>query len=103
MSWLKNLWNRIWGKVKSILFDVIDAIVEEAKKIAKDPDLVNACLNAVKAAAKEGLTGDKAWVYAREILVAELKEAGKQLSDCAIDTALQSTYSSWKAIGYPMD
>lgn len=103
MNWLKNAWNWILGKVKTVLLDVIDAIVEKAKDLTNDTELISACLNGIKAAAKEGLTGDKAWVRARDILVEELKKAGRELGDCALDTALQSTYSAWRALGKPMD
>ena len=44
----------------------------------------------------EGLTGDKAWVKARDELVKALERAGRQLGDCAIDTALQLAYDAYK-------
>ena len=53
----------------------------------------------MRTAVAEGLTGEKAWVYARERLVAALKEAGRELGDCAIDTALQTVYDAWKHRG----
>ena len=63
---------------------------------AEDEELVNLCLTAIQAAITEGLTGDKAWVYARDKLVAALKSTGRDLGDCLIDTALQCVYDAWK-------
>lgn len=96
MSWLKKLWDAIWGGVKTVILAVIDAVAKRTKEITDDTELVQMCVNAIEAAVKEGLTGEKAWVYAREKLVAALKDAGRQMGDCAIDTALQLIYDGWK-------
>ncbi len=96
MSWLKKLWDAIWGGVKTVILAVIDAVAKRTKEITDDTELVQMCVNAIEAAVKEGLTGEKAWVYAREKLVAALKDAGRQMGDCAIDTALQVIYDGWK-------
>mgnify|MGYP001777615060 CR=1 FL=1 len=101
MSWLKQVWEWIVGVGRTLLTAICEAVVDRAKEVAEDKALVDLCLNAVKAAAKEGLTGEKAWVKAREELVAALKRAGRELGDCAIDTALQLTYAAWKAEGKP--
>lgn len=101
MSWLKSAWNWICGAVRTLLGDVLTAVVKRAKEMAADTDLMGAALDAVMAAAHEGLTGDKAWVAARDKLVAKLAEIGKEVGDTAIDTALQSTYDAWKALGKP--
>ena len=79
MSWLKKLWNAIWGGVKTVILAVIDAVAKRTKEITDDTELVQMCVNAIEAAVKEGLTGEKAWVYAREKLVAALKDAGRQM------------------------
>ncbi len=96
MDWLKRLWDWIRGGVRSLLLAVCEAVIERAKAIAEDDELVGLCLEAIQAAVAEGLTGDKAWVYARDRLVAALKAAGRELGDCAIDTALQTVYDAWK-------
>lgn len=96
MNWLKKLWDAIWGGVKTVILAVIDAVAKRTKEITDDTELVQMCVNAIEAAVKEGLTGEKAWVYAREKLVAALKDAGRQMGDCAIDTALQLIYDGWK-------
>lgn len=101
MNWLKNLWNWVCGVGRTLLAAICEAVVDRAKTVAQDEELVNLCLNAIQAAATEGLTGDKAWVRARDELVAALKRAGRELGDCAIDTALQLTYDTWKALGKP--
>lgn len=93
---LKKLWNWLWGRVKTLLDTILDTILNEAKLLTKDKDLVALALDAVKAAAREGLTGDKAWTAARDRFTAALKDAGRKLGDCAIDTTLQTVYSAWK-------
>lgn len=96
MNWLKKLWDWVVGTAKTLLATVCDTVLERAKKVAEDKELVNLCLTAIQAAAQKGLTGDKAWVAARDQLVAALKSAGRELGDCAIDTALQVVYDAWK-------
>lgn len=96
MNWLKRLWNAICGGVKTVILAVVEAVSKRIKEITDDTDLVQLCVDAIEAAVKEGLTGDKAWVYARDKLVASLKDAGRQMGDCAIDTALQVIYDGWK-------
>lgn len=101
MKWLKDLWNWIVGKARALLDSVLDAVIEQAKDIAADKDLAALALDCVQAAAKEGLTGQKAWVKARDRLVAALKESGIELTGTAIDTLLQNIYSAWKSLGKP--
>lgn len=96
MKWLKELWNKIWGGVKTVVMAVVEAVAKRTKQITDDTQLVQLCVDAIEAAVKEGLTGDKAWVYARDKLVTALKDAGRQMGDCAIDTALQVVYDGWK-------
>ena len=96
MKWLKELWNKIWGGVKTVLMAVVEAVAKRTKEITDDTELVQMCVDAIEAAVKEGLTGEKAWVYARDRLVKSLKAAGRQMGDCAIDTALQVIYDGWK-------
>ena len=93
---LIKLWNWVKGAVKSIVETVAEAVVARAKEIAKDKDLINLALNAVMAAAKDGLTGDDAWVKARDQFTDALKKAGYELGNCAIDTTLQCVYAAWK-------
>lgn len=101
MKWLKQVLDWLVGAGKTLLTAICEAVVDRAKEVSKDEALVDLCLNAVKAAAKEGLTGRKAWVKARDNLVEALKRTGRELGDCAIDTALQLTYAAWKAEGKP--
>lgn len=93
---LKRIWNWLWGGVKTLLDTILDTILDEAKRLTEDKELVALALDAVKAAAREGLTGDKAWTVARDRFTAALKDAGRELGDCAIDTTLQTVYSAWK-------
>ena len=101
MDWLRKLWEWLKGGVRSLLLAVCEAVVARAKAIAEDDELVNLCLEAIQAAATEGLTGDKAWVAAREKLVAALKAAGIETAAVTIDTTLQVVYDAWKSLGYP--
>lgn len=101
MNTLKKLWDWLCGAVKSLLETVLEAAIARAKERAKDTDLMGAALEAVKAAARQGLTGDKAWVAARDQFTAKLRELGRDLTDTAIDTALQTTYDAWKSLGKP--
>lgn len=96
MDWLKKLWDWVVGGVKTLLTVVCKTVLERAKQVAEDEQLVNLALNAIQAVAAEGLTDEKAWVAARDRFVAALKEAGRELGDCAIDTALQVVYDAWK-------
>lgn len=93
---LKKLWDWLWGGVKTLLDTILDTILDEAKRLTEDKELCALALDAVKAAAHEGLTGDKAWTAARDRFTAALKEAGRELGDCTIDTTLQTVYSAWK-------
>lgn len=96
MDWLKKAWGWLCGAVKDLLSIVCDTVLERAKEIARDRELTSLALTAVQAAAKEGLTGEKAWVKARDVFTKALASAGRDLGDCAIDTALQVVYDAWK-------
>lgn len=93
---LKKLWDWLVGGVKSLLDAILDTILDEAKRLVDDKALCALALDAVKAAANEGLTGEKAWVCARDKFTQALKEAGRELGNCAIDTTLQVVYNAWK-------
>lgn len=97
MNVLKSVWAWLCGGVKSLAQEIGKVMLAKAKAIAQDKNLTELCLLAVEAAAKEGLTGDKAWVEARNRLTTALKATGRELGDCAIDTALQLTVAAWKA------
>lgn len=96
MSWLKKLWAAICGSVKTVVMAVAEAVGKRVKSIVDDTQLIELGVSAVEAAVKEGLTGDKAWVFARDKFTAALKAAGREMGDCAIDTALQVIYDGWK-------
>ena len=98
MKWITALWDWICGKARDFLDDLISALKSKVLEIIQDRDLLALCVEAIEAAAREGLTGDKAWVAARDRLVAALKTAGRDLGDCAIDTALQNAYAAWKEL-----
>lgn len=101
MDFFKKIWNAIVGAAKSLLTALCDTMFDQAKNILKDTDLVNLALNACKAAAIEGLTGEKAWVKARDEFVASAEKAGKKLENSTINFILEWVYDSWKNMGYP--
>lgn len=96
MGMLKRAWDWLCGATKTLLAAVCEAVVDRAKEIVADRDVMDAALEAVKAAALEGLTGEKAWVRARDQFVVALRGMGRDLGNCAIDTTLQLTYDAWK-------
>lgn len=101
MNILKSIWNWLTSTLRTLLDTVLDAVIKKAKDIAKDKKNAALALDAVKAAAHEGLTGEKAWVVARDKFTAALKDAGETLTDTAIDTTLQLVYAAWKDLGKP--
>lgn len=98
MDWLKGIWDWIVGKVRTFVDDLIVAIKDKVRDIIEDRELLTLCVDAIEAAIREGLTGDKAWVFARDKLVAGLKAKGRELSDCLLDTALQNAYAAYKEL-----
>ena len=103
MNILKSLWNWLTSAFRTLLDVVLDVVIEKAKDVAEDRQIAALALDAVKAAAHEGLTGEKAWTAARDRFVTALKDAGETLTDTAIDTTLQLIYAAWKDLGKPED
>lgn len=101
MNILKSIWNWLTAAFRTLLDAVLDAVIEKAKDVAEDKQIAALALDAVKSAAHEGLTGEKAWVFARDKFTAALKDAGEVLTDTAIDTTLQLVYAAWKDLGKP--
>lgn len=96
MKWLRRAWDWLCGVGKGLLSAVCEAVVARAREIARDRDLVSLALAGVAEARKDGLKGEAAWARAREVFVEGLKAAGRELGDCAVDTALQLAYDAWK-------
>ena len=101
MNILKSIWNWLTSTLRTLLDAVLDAVIEKAKDVAEDKKIASIALDAVKAAAHQGLTGEKAWTAARDKFTAALKDAGETLTDTAIDTTLQLVYAAWKDLGKP--
>lgn len=97
MNWLKSVWNKLCGAVKSVLDRVLDKALDRAKEILADKELCELALEAVMDAAKNGLNGNAAWKLARNEFKEKLESVGKELKDCAIDTTLQLMYDAWKS------
>lgn len=98
MNILKSIWNWLCGAVADFIDDLISAMKDKILDITSDRELLQLCVDAIEAAIREGLTGDKAWVFARDRLTSALKTAGKELTDCALDTALQNAYAAYKEL-----
>lgn len=101
MEILKKIWDYLFGKVKDLLTSVIDFAFTTTKDILEDKELMALALDAVKAAATEQLTGEKAFVAARNKFVAAAKDAGKELKDSTINYIIELVYNSWKSLGKP--
>jgi hypothetical protein len=101
MSIFKTMWNYLFGKVKDLLAQVIDFAFTTTKDILDDKELMALALDAIKAAAKEQLTGEKAFVAARDKFVNAAKDAGKELKDSTVNYIIELVYNSWKNLGKP--
>ncbi len=86
----------MFGKAKSLFSSVLGFCLSEAKRLISDKELMALALDAVKAAAEEKLTGNKAFVSARKKFVGAAKEAGIQLKDSTINLLLELVYSGFK-------
>lgn len=92
-NWLKNLFV---STAKALFTIAADFVYSKAISIINDKELQALALAAVKAAAKRALTGDKAWVAARDAFTAALAAKGKDIGNAAIDTLLQLAYYCFK-------
>lgn len=93
---LKKIWEYLFGKVKTLFITVLDFCIAETKELIADKQLMALALDAVKAAAEEKLTGNKAFVAARKKFVNAAKEAGIQLKDSTINLVLELVYNGFK-------
>ena len=100
-TFLSKILSFLGFTAKALLTAVASAVLARAKEQAQDGELLALALEAFQAAAKEGLTGEKAWVSARDKLTSALAQAGRKIADTALDTALQTTYDAWKSLGKP--
>lgn len=101
MDWLRKLLDWLVGAAKRLLDTVLDKVLDRAREVLERKEVAALALEAIRAAAHEGLTGEEAWVKARDAFAAALKSAGVELGACAIDTTLQVIYDAWKSLGYP--
>lgn len=96
MNMLKKIWNYLFGKVKTLFTTVLDFCFSETKRLISDKQLMALALDAVKAAADEKLTGNKAFVKARDAFVTAAKEAGIELKDSTINLVIELVYNGFK-------
>lgn len=101
MNIFKKVWNYLFGKVKDLLTAVIDFAFTSTKDILEDKELIALALDAIKAAAKDQLTGENAFVAARDKFTTAAKEAGKELKDSTVNYIIELVYNSWKSLGKP--
>ena len=104
MTPMKNLFHRIatWlqslfkGKGKRLFVVAWKAATDTALDRLNDPDLQQAALACVRAAAAKALHGDDAWNEAWASFRAHALAAGKDWGRSTLETILQVTYSRFK-------
>lgn len=101
MNIFKKVWNYLFGKVKDLLTAVIDFAFTSTKDILEDKELMALALDAIKAAAKDQLTGEKAFTTARDKFVEAAKAAGREIKDSTVNYIIELVYNSWKNLGKP--
>lgn len=92
-AWLKNLFAR---KTKRLFVVAWNAATGTALDRLNDPDLQQAALVCVQAAAAKALRGDDAWAEAWASFRAHALAAGKDWGRSTLETILQVTYSRFK-------
>lgn len=83
----------MWNWIKNLFKQTVTILIARLKKSAldfiNDEEVHAAAYHAALAAANRGLKGEKAWVQARNELVAVLKKKGWELKDNLVDFVLQ--------------
>ncbi len=92
MSFWTTIANFFKKAVKALWSFAAPGLRQAASDFVNNPQLQQAAREAVYAAARQGLTGDKAWVSARDNLTAQLKDTGIKVAANWIDTLLQNAY-----------
>lgn len=92
MSWIKDAWKWLWGKLKPIFTLTAEKVAKEALAILNDPELQAAAREAVISAAKRCVKKDEAWTVARDTFLAILKTKGVKLKDSAVNALLEVAY-----------
>ena len=94
--WYKRFWSWLCGKAQKLYTLVMPAVKTAVTTFLNDSTNQTLAIAAVKAAIDQGLRGDKAWVTARDALVAQLETSGKSVANTLIDTLLQTAYCAVK-------
>lgn len=92
-TWLKNLFQT---KTKRLFVLAWKTAASSALDRLNDPDLQQAALVCVQAAAAKALHGDDAWNDAWTSFKAHATAAGKDWGRSTLETILQVTYSRFK-------
>lgn len=92
-TWLKSLFKR---KGKRLFVLALKAAGAAASERYNDPELQQAALTCIKAAAAKALHGDDAWADAWAAFQAQAIAAGKEWGRSTLETILQITYSNFK-------
>lgn len=92
-AWLKSLFQR---KGKRLFVLALKAAGSAASERYNDPELQQAALACIKAAAAKALHGDDAWADAWTAFRAQAIAAGKDWGRSTLETILQITYSNFK-------
>lgn len=92
-TWLKSLFKT---KGKRLFVLVLKAAGAAASERYNDPELQQAALACIKAAAAKALHGDDAWDDAWTAFRAQAIAVGKDWGRSTLETILQSTYANFK-------
>ena len=92
-TWLKSLFQT---RTKRLFVVAWKAATDTALDRLNDPDLQQAALACVRAAAAKALHGDDAWNEAWASFRAHALAAGKDWGRSTLETILQVTYSRFK-------
>ena len=96
MKWYQKVWSWFAGGVTTVAKAVYELVASGVKSAAtsfvNDPQNQQVAINAVRAAISEGLTGDKAWVAARDAMLKQFSDSAQGIADNWLDTLLQNAY-----------
>lgn len=92
MNWLKKLWDWLRPKLARLFVLTAQNVAQEVLDLINDATLQHAALEAVKAAAADGLKGNEAFDAALAKLSAALRAEGRDLATHVKDTLIQNAY-----------
>lgn len=98
-----NFFKRLFARSRRIFVLAWKATRNEVLDQINDPDLQEAALVCVQAAARKALGGDAAFASAYADLKARAILLGKDTARNILETILQVAYSTWKNSDFPAE